>query len=234
MGEHRRLILMRHGCHLFKKRPGAGILSVKSDKIGVQRIQPIQGMIPLLHLRKRILKSFLPARAAYLDAAHPHLHTGLCGGFRRQIHIKNGSDSTGQVFQHRQPGEMVNHLPVKLRLHRKYLIIQPVGKRQIIRTGTKKCHGGMSVRIFKSGHQKISLTVNFPVPENILYGKGLTNIRSITARPHIKNFVVLHPKFPFYNICCLHGQYFCIVKPVIHIFFPFFLRMPPSSQEPIP
>ena len=88
-------------------------------------------MISFLHLCKRLFKPLLSTGAADLHAPHPHLHTCPRRILRGQIHIEDGSDAAGQILQYRQLCEMINHLPVKLILHREYLLKQPVLQRQV-------------------------------------------------------------------------------------------------------
>ena len=55
---------------------------------------------------------------------------------------------------------MIDIILRKLCLHREDLFVQPLIERQIIGPGAQERHGGVCVRILKSGHQEISVTVD--------------------------------------------------------------------------
>ncbi len=196
MSVYRSLVFMCNLCHPFHQLSGTGILRMKSDKITEQRIVMVQRLIALLQQFQGRLKIRLPARSADLYAAHSHIHTGLRRRLRRQIHIKDGCDTAGQILQYRQLRQVIDHLPVHLILYGKDLLEQPVLQRQVVRIRTQKRHTGMSMSILETGHQQIAPAVDLPVPSALTILctlAGGTDTVRITAVTDIQDLSVLHP-----------------------------------------
>ena len=111
---------------------------------------------------------------------------------------------------------MKDRFPVQFCFYRKNPLIQPCLQRHIIRIGTKQCHAGMGMGIFKARHQQISLTVYLSVPYDALKLQFPIDGIRIRAVPHIKNPFVSDPDFTFDQFFVLHRQYPCIIKSNIH------------------
>ena len=161
MGKYGSFILMGQSGKLLKKLLRAGIFRVKAQDIRLQGASVIQLPIHLLHHGRRLAEI---VDRSNLNAAHPHIVKGVCNGFRRQIHIKNRCNPAGQIFQHSQPGQLINILPAHFGFHRKNLMVQPFIQGQIIRVGAQERHSGMGVCVLEARHQQIALTVDLPVP----------------------------------------------------------------------
>ncbi len=169
-------------------------------------------------------------QAACEHTAHSHVHTGPGSHTRIQIHLKNGGDPPGQILQNRQAGQLVNILPCKPGLHGKDFLLQPPIQGQVIRIGSQKSHGRMSVRILKPRHQKALAAVHLEVP-------GHLRKSFLLPGGHPGNPVILYPDLALENrtvlppvsgillscvtVLCpghvLHGQNSCIVKSGVHL-----------------
>ena len=174
MGVDGRTVSPGQRCHPLQELPGTGILRVEAHLVADQRICFIPFPVFFFLLFQGRCEI---VQAAGQDTAHACVHTGLCRLAWDQIHVKDSRDARGQILQDGQPGQMVDVLRGKLRLHRENLLLQPLLQRYVVRERTQKRHGRVGVGVFETGHQKIAFAVNLRVPGD--YRKGFPYLPAV-------------------------------------------------------
>ena len=110
------------------------------------------------------------------------------------------------------PGGTILNVTGQFCFQRKYLLVQPLIQRQVICHGAQESHTGMSMCIFKSGHQKVSLAIQFDIPRNSGELGFVPFLRKFFLFRHIGDLVVFYPYFTIEDFSAgFHGENSCII-----------------------